>query len=157
MKSLRKNVIFALVFGVVLGAAPVKGYSDSLSRDSNTKAYVIANGSQKEFVGFIKEELTAFSRLESWNVIETVVGYYGEKPSRLMSVPVEQREAFNKAVSKLSNKLQRRKDAEAQQWKRNLDKTANSIRFIWNFDLNSLTPVTSEIPPLVVPTAESNL
>jgi hypothetical protein len=157
MKSSGIAIIFATVFGVVLGLTPAKGLSDSLSKRNDTKAYVLANGSEKEFVSYVREELNQFAQTGSWNAIEEVVTIYNRKPFSLQNISAKQRQAFQEAVVKLNFLLDSRNTAEAQQWKRNLNKTASSIRFIWNVDLNSLTPVTTDIPPMGVIVTENNL
>jgi hypothetical protein len=74
---------------------------------------------------------------------------YNDKPSKLMNVPASERIAFIEAVEKLNNKLERKNGVEAKQWNSDFSKTANAIQFVWNFDLDNLTPIISEFPPLV--------
>lgn len=149
MISNRRSIIFAIVFGVIAGIAPQTGFSKNVDNRSEIKAKTLANGTEKHFVSYVKEELRSFSKKESWNVIEKMVTLYGDKPSKLMNVPVSERVAFIEAVERLNNKLERKNGEEAKQWNRDLNKTANAIQFVWNFNLDNLTPVVSELPPVV--------
>lgn len=149
MKSNRRFVIFAVVFGVVAGMVPQVGFSKSTDNRTEIKAKALTNGTEKHFVSYVKEELRSFSKKDSWGIIEKMVTLYGEKPSKLMNVPSSERVAFIQAVEKLNSKLERKNSVEATQWNQSLIKTSNAIQFVWNFNFDNLTPVISEELPVL--------
>ena len=150
MKTTKKSFIFAAVLGVILSANPSVSFSDSIQNDSS-KAHVLARGSEIQFSAYVKENLPRFSKKANWLVVDKIVTLYNQSPSKLLNTSQADREAFNEAVKSLNTKLNRQNDEEADQWSRDLRKTAQQIQFIWNFDVNSLTPVINETPAYVAP------
>jgi hypothetical protein len=146
MKSSKNNIIFATVLGVVLSANPSISFSEKVKTDSVTATQVLAKGSEVAFSNYVKESYPGFSRKANWAVIEKMVTLYSNSPSQLLNTPSADRKAFNEAVKALTSKLNRQQGEAAGQWSRNLSKTAQQIQFIWNFDIDSLTPVVFETP-----------
>ncbi len=155
MNTSKNSIIFASVLGVILLANPSVSYSESIQNDSSAKAQVLAKGTEVQFSEFVKENLARFSKREDWSSIEKIVTMYSQSPSKLLNTPVAERKAFGEAVKALTTKLNRQNGEPADQWSRNLTKTAQQIQFIWNFDINSLTPVVFETPVYVGPATES--
>lgn len=150
MKSTKRSFIFAAVLGVILSANPSVSFSDSIQNDSS-KAQVLARGSEIQFSTYVKENLPKFSKKADWLVVDKIVTLYNQSPSKLLNTNKADQKAFNEAVKSLNTKLNRQNDEEADQWSRDLRKTAQQIQFIWNFDINSLTPVIIETPAYVAP------
>lgn len=150
MKTTKKSFIFAAVLGVILSANPSISFSDSIQNDSS-KAHVLAHGSEIQFSTYVKENLPRFSKKADWLVVDKIVTLYNQSPSKLLNTNKADQKAFNEAVKSLNTKLNRQNDEEADQWSRDLRKTVQHIQFIWNFDINSLTPVIIETPAYVAP------
>ncbi|MBB5286094.1 uncharacterized protein (DUF1800 family) [Rhabdobacter roseus] len=157
MKSNRRSIIFAVVFGVVLGLIPGTGTSQAKNEDVKAPTRALVKGTEKQFAAYIKSEFPVFAQNENWEVIEKMVTLYNEKPSALTKIKVQEQQVFNAAIADLNTQLKGRNTLEAQQWQLNLDKTAQAIRFVWNFDFNSLTPIVTEVLPMPGLAAESNL
>ncbi|MPR35783.1 hypothetical protein [Salmonirosea aquatica] len=155
MKSTKKSFIFAAVLGVILGANPSVSFSESVPNDSSAKAQVLARGSEVEFSTYVKENLPKFSGKADWLIVDKIVTLYSLSPSKLLNTTKADQKAFNEAVKSLNTKLNRQKDEQANQWSRDLQKTVQQIQFIWNFDIDSLTPVFIETPAYVVPATAS--
>jgi len=155
MKTTKKSFIFAAVLGVILSANPSVSFSEHVANDSSAKAQVLARGSEIEFSTYIKENLPKFSKKADWQVIERIVTLYSQSPSKLLNTTQDDKNAFNEAVKSLNTKLNRQKDEQAEQWSRDLQKTVQQIQFIWNFDIDSLTPVFIETPAYVAPATAS--
>lgn len=154
MKTTKKSFIFAAVLGVILSANPSVSFSDNVQTDSS-KAQVLARGSEVQFSSYVKENLPKFSKKADWRVIDQIVTLYNQSPSKLLNTSKADQMAFNEAVEVLNTKLNRQKDEVADQWSRDLRKTVQQIRFIWNFDIDSLTPVIIEVPAYVAPATAS--
>ncbi len=154
MNSTKKRFIFAAVLGVILSANPSISFSKNIQNDSS-KAQVLARGSEIQFSTYVKENLPRFSKKADWLVVDKIVTLYNQSPSKLLNTTQADQMAFNEAVKSLNTKLNRQKDEEADQWSRDLRKTVQQIQFIWNFDIDSLTPVIIETPAYVAPTTAS--
>lgn len=155
MKSSMKSIIFATVLGVILSANPTKGISEKVSNDSIASAHVLAKGTEVKFSEYVKDNFPGFSKKADWAIIEKMVTLYSKSPSKLLSTPNAEKKAFNDAVKALSSKLNRQSGEDAEQWSRNFSKTIQQIQFIWNFDIDSLTPVVFEVPVFEGPAAPS--
>ncbi|TDB68002.1 hypothetical protein [Arundinibacter roseus] len=153
MNSSKKRFIFASVLGVILFANPLASFSNVSKNDSSARAQVLSKGTEVKFSAYISENFSKFSKKSEWSVIERIVTQYSLSPSKLLSTPETDRVAFLKAVKSLNTKLNRQRGEEAIQWTRDLNKTVQQVQFIWNFDMNSLTPVVFETPLYVAPTA----
>lgn len=151
MKSFKISFIFASVLGVILFAAPEKSFSDSIKNDSSAKAQLLANGTEIKFSEFVSENLTRYTKKEDWKTVQNIVTLYSQSPSKLLNTSNAEKKAFLEATKTLTNKLNRRKGVEADKWSSDLVKTVNQIQFIWNFDIDSLTPVVFETPLYVAP------
>jgi len=112
---------------------------------------LLHKGAEVGFSSYVEENLTRFSKKDEWNNVEKVVTLYSQSPSKLLSTSHTDRQAFTEAAKSLAKKLDRQKGEDADQWSRNLAKTVNNIQVIWNFDLDSLTPVVIETPLYVAP------
>jgi hypothetical protein len=141
--------------GVILFASPVVSFSETVRNDSSANAQVLARGTELEFSKFVNENLSRYSKKEEWSVIEKIVTLYSQSPSKLLSTSEAEKKAFNEAVKTLNTKLNRQRSEQAGQWSRNLNKTVQRIQFIWNFDIESLTPVVFDTPLYVAPATES--
>lgn len=64
---------------------------------------------------------------------------YKQSSSKIWSLNSIELILSNTAVTELNKKLEVVNSKEILQWKGNLDKTENSIRFIRNFDINIIT------------------
>jgi hypothetical protein len=155
MNTTKKSFIFASVLGVILFASPVVSFSETVRNDSSANAQVLARGTELEFSKFVNENLSRYSKKEEWSVIEKIVTLYSQSPSKLLSTSEAEKKAFNEAVKTLNTKLNRQRSEQAGQWSRNLNKTVQRIQFIWNFDIESLTPVVFDTPLYVAPATES--
>jgi len=151
MKSSNNSFIFAGVLGVILSASPVVSFSYSTKVDTSARAQLLHKGTEVEFSSYVEENLTRFSKKDEWDNVEKVVTLYSQSPSKLLSTPRTDQQAFTEAAKSLSKKLNRQKGEDADQWSRNLSKTVKNIQVIWNFDLDSLTPVIIETPLYVAP------
>jgi hypothetical protein len=151
MNSLKISFIFASVLGAILFVSPSKGFSKAIKNDSNAKAQVLAKGSEIKFSKFVSENLSRFTKKEDWSTIQNIVILYNQSPSKLLSTRNADKKAFLEATKTLINKLNRRKGIEAAKWSSDLGKTVKEIQFIWNFDIDSLTPVIFETPLFVAP------
>ena len=154
MKTTKKSFIFAAVLGVILSANPAASFSMSVQNDSS-KAQVLARGSEIQFSAYVKENLPKFSKKADWMAIDKIVTLYSQSPSKLLNTTKADQMAFNEAVKSLNTKLNRRKGEQADQWSRDLRKTAQQIQFIWNFNIDSLTPVFIETPVYAAPATAS--
>jgi hypothetical protein len=154
MNSTKKSFIFAAVLGVILSANPSVSFSKDVQNDSS-KAQVLARGSEIQFSSYVKENLPKFSKKADWLVVDQIVTLYNQSPSKLMNTTKADQMAFLEAVKSLNTKLNRQKDEQADQWSRDLRKTVQQIQFIWNFDIDSLTPVFIETPAYVAPATAS--
>lgn len=155
MNTSKNSIIFASVLGVILLASPSVSFSESIRNDSSAKAQVLAKGAEVQFSKFVKENFNRFSKKQDWSIIEKVVTLYSQSPSKLLNTPEADKKAFREAVKALNTKLNRQNGETAGQWSRDLTKTVQQIQFIWNFDIDSLTPVVFETPLYVAPAAES--
>lgn len=153
MKSFKISFIFASVLGVILFATPKKSFSNANQNDTIAKAQLLANGTEIKFSEFVSENLFRYTKKEDWKTIQKVVTLYSQSPSKLLNTPNAEQKAFLEATRTLTNKLNRRKGVEADKWSSDLTKTVKQIQFIWNFDIESLTPVVFETPLFVEPTA----
>ncbi len=151
MKSSKISFIFAGVLGVILSASPVDSFSYNTNADTSAKAQLLHKGTEVQFSSYVEENLSRFSKKEEWKAVEKIVTTYSQSPSKLLSSSVADKKAFTVAAKSLSKKLNRQKGEEAEQWSRNLTKTVNNIQVIWNFDLDSLTPVVIETPLYTAP------
>ena len=157
MKAIRKSFIFAFVFGAVLMLTSETGVAKATSDKGKTAPRVLVHGTEKQFAAYIKSEFPTFAQNGRWGVIEKMVTLYNEQPSALRKIKASEQQVFNEAVQELNAQLTSRNTLEAQQWLLDLDKTAKAIRFVWNFDLDSLTPIVTEVLPLPGSAAGSNL
>ncbi len=155
MNTTKKSFIFAAVLGVILFASPAVSFSEIVRNDSSARAQVLAKGTEVEFSKFVNENLTRYSKKSEWSVIEKIVTLYSQSPSKLLNTMDADKKAFNEAVKTLNTKLNRQRSEQAGQWSRDFNKTVQQIQFIWNFDIESLTPVVFETPLYVAPTTES--
>lgn len=151
MNSFKISFIFASVLGVILFASPSEGSSTTIKNDSSAKAQVLAKGSEVKFSKFVSENLSRFAKKEDWNTIQNIVTLYNQSPSKLLSTNNADKSAFLEAAKTLSTKLNRRKGVEAVKWNSDFQKTVKEVQFIWNFDIDSLTPVVFETPIFVAP------
>lgn len=146
MNTKKKSIIFAAVLGVILSANPMASYSYSLNADSNIQAELLAGGHEVEFSSFVKDNLTKYSQKADWAHVEKIVTQYNQNPSQLHNLSANDKLTFEKAVKTLNKRLVRLNDQKGQEWASDLNSTAKQIRFIWNFDLESLTPGFIETP-----------
>jgi hypothetical protein len=137
----QKSIIFAGVIGVLLGISTGSSFA---AKATYTSADLLIKGTNQEFTAYVKEEFPKFASKEGWKSIEQFVTVYNESASKLTDVAPAQKEGFEKAVRQLNKKLSRR-SVEAKQWATRLEATSKQIRFISNFDLDSLTPVIEEV------------
>jgi hypothetical protein len=153
MNTAKKSFIFATVLGVILLASPKESFSEAVRNDSS--AQVLAKGTEKEFSKFVNDNFERYSRKTEWSVVENIVTLYNQSPSKLLSTPEADRKAFDEAVKSLLTKLNRSRNEQARQWSRDLSKTTQQIKFIWNFDIDSLTPIVFETPVYVAPSTDN--
>ena len=151
MKSSKISFIFAGVLGIILSASPIDSFSNNTKVDTSAKAQLLRKGTEVQFSSYVQENLTRFSKKKEWNNIEKIVTLYSQSPSELLNTSAADQKVFTDAAQSLTKKLNRQKGEQADQWSRNLTKTVKNIQVIWNFDLESLTPVVIETPLYVAP------
>ena len=141
----QKSTIFAIVMGVLLGMNTVTSFANHKTTGSN----LLIKGTELRFATYVKDELPKFASKSSWTSIEQLVTTYNQSASQLCGISATEKVTFDKAVKQLHKKLNRR-DVTAKQWASSLEATTQQVRFIWGFDLDSLTPVFEDVPPPAV-------
>ena len=138
MKSSNKNSIFALILGFVLIMSNEAAFAGNGEGIEKPLVAGISKESEIEFSSYIEQTVPVFTKEGNWSIIEKVVTLYNQSPSEIRLLNQQEIHSFNAAVAELGSKLENVNSKEADQWKSNLYKTASSVRFVKNFDLNSL-------------------
>ena len=147
MKTNKKNIIFAMLLGVLITSLP----SGVKAADEKEGGSVLSYGSEMKFASYIGSVLPEYTKIGNWSIIEDVVTLYNHNPSKIKSISAEKNVKFETAVFELGKKLTSVKSREALQWKSDLEKTAGAVRFIRNFDINSIASDNVEIVAVEAP------
>ncbi|CAG5004563.1 hypothetical protein DYBT9275_03396 [Dyadobacter sp. CECT 9275] len=149
MKTIKNSFIFAAVFGILVLTITRPSVAGGLQGTEKLDGTLISKTSEVEFAAYVSQTVPEFIKQGNWSIIERVVTLYGESPSKVRGLGVEEINTFNAAVAQLGNELEKVNSKEALQWRDNLSKTASAIRFVKNFDLNKLTAENLEAASIV--------
>jgi hypothetical protein len=151
MKTSKKSFIFAMLLGVLVTGLPSASKAAIEGKGEKKQGTIIANESEEKFASYIISNLPEFTKQENWSIIEQIVTLYNQQPSKIRLVTAETETRFENAVAELGTKLKAMDSAESMQWKSDLEKTVGAVRFIRNFDINSITNDQAELPALKAP------
>jgi hypothetical protein len=151
MKTNKKSFIFALLFGVLIISLPEIVNASVNGKEERPQGTIIASGSEVKFASYIESILPQYTKQGNWSIIEEVVTLYIQQPSKIRTISAETQQSFENAVSELGKKLETVNSIEALQWKGDLEKTVGAVRFVRNFDINSIAGDKIEMPVVKAP------
>ncbi len=111
---------------------------------ANPTRQLLAHGAQNEFARFVQK---TEARTALGNFL-TVVNLYDAAPAQFLKADAQTRSAFRASVQKLNEGLAKVKGPEAATWLERVNRTANTISFLWNYQPdNAVFSVTDEAVP----------
>ncbi|WAC09586.1 hypothetical protein [Dyadobacter pollutisoli] len=156
MKTNGNSFIFAFIYGILVLALPQATMAKGSGDEQKDNIAVISNESEIEFTSYIGQVFPDFVKQENWSIINNIVTLYNQTPSKVRVASAEDINKFNAAVTELGSKLETINSPEALEWKSNLLETARVVRFVRNFDLNTLSVDQNEINTVKVPNSFVN-
>lgn len=117
---------------------------DTVAKTSTTRLLTRAN--EAEFVRFVEKNV---GKAALGNFL-TVVNLYDAAPAQLLKADANTRNEFRASVQKLNEGLAKVNGPEAAAWLERVNRTANTITFLWNYQPDHLAvPVLDEEVPAV--------
>lgn len=108
---------------------------------ANTSHQLLTQGAQNEFARFVQK---TEARAAMGNFL-TVVNLYDAAPAQFLKADAQTRNDFRASVQKLNEGLAKVKGPEAATWLERVNRTANTITFLWNYQPNNVVvPVVDE-------------
>lgn len=107
---------------------------------ANTTNRLLTRGTQAEFARFVEKKA---GKVSLGNFL-TVVNLYDAAPAQLLKADANTRAEFRASVQKLNEGLAKVNGPEAAAWLERVNRTANTIAFLWNYQPNNFVPVVSE-------------
>ena len=136
------SVLMAATFAnkeVLANAEP----KDSVAK-TNEVTEMVTRGAQVSFARFVQKAATQLVADATLGKFLNVVNQYDNAPARLLKVDVQGQANFKASVVKLNERLVNVKDTEAATWLERVNRTANTITFLWNYQVLDQVPVTME-------------
>ena len=147
MKS--QKLVVALL-SILIAATFVNNQVQANDGDKDTVAkaahsQLLTRGAQNEFARFIQKTAPALATDATLNQFLAVVNQYDHAPAQFLKADAQSREAFRTSVKKLQNRLATTKGLEAATWLERVNRTANTITFLWNYQQVEVVPVAEEV------------
>lgn len=111
---------------------------DTVAKTSTTRLLTRANGA--EFARFVEKKVGK----SSMGNFLTVVNLYDAAPAQLLNADANTRHEFRASVQKLNEGLAKVNGPEAAAWLERVNRTANTIVFLWNYQPSQFVPVFVE-------------
>lgn len=108
---------------------------DTVAKTSTTRLLTRAN--EVEFVRFVEKNV---GKAALGNFL-TVVNLYDAAPAQLLKADANTRSEFRASVQKLNEGLAKVNGPEAAAWLERVNRTANTITFLWNYQPDQFVPV----------------
>jgi len=116
---------------------------DTVAKTSTTNR-MLTRANVAEFARFVENNV---GKAALGNFL-TVVNQYDAAPAQLLKADERTRSGFRASVRKLNEGLAQVKGVEAAAWQERMNRTANTITFLWNYQPDHLVvPVVDEEVP----------
>ena len=136
------SVLMAATFAnkeVLANAEP----KDSVDK-TNEVTEMVTRGAQVSFARFVQKAAPQLVADATLGKFLNVVNQYDNAPARLLKVDMQGQDNFKASVVKLNERLVNVKGTEAAAWLERVNRTANTINFLWNYQALDQVPVTME-------------
>ena len=142
MKTLAKTLICTVALSlstlVTVFAAPA---AENIANE--TPSTLIESRSARHLGQFIRKHDRNLVKSEAWATFVEITQLYHTDATALLKLDPCTQKRFENAQAEIAARLQTIGGEEAAAWQRNVDVTANTIRFLWEFDVNSILPTES--------------
>ncbi|MCY7352480.1 MAG: hypothetical protein LH606_17775 [Cytophagaceae bacterium] len=116
---------------------------DSVAKIS-TNSQMITRGAQVGFARFVQKSAPQLIADATLGNFLNVVNQYDNAPARLLKADVQSQANFKASVLKLNERLVNVKGVEATAWLERVNRTANTITFLWSYQAIDQVPVAIE-------------
>jgi hypothetical protein len=149
-----KNVfIFAVVIATAISPALANAHQGSTwIKHTENKSKLLANGADKSFMIFMASNAKKITKTTEWRDFQDVLTLYNQEPVKFLGVSESQQIKFNEASSKLAQKLNRVKGAEAKIWAEKLATTVSTINYLWKYFAKVEVQMTDTVEDEIVTT-----
>lgn len=132
---MKKSLKFVAALMVIVSATFVNPVTASNVNNTNTEvstAKLLAKGFENDFVAFMENKATKFTKTNEWANFVEVIRLYNQNPVALTGLSAAKRAEFNKSAALVSEKLGKFKSADAKSWKNSVGFTTATFNFLWN-------------------------
>lgn len=119
------------------------GMKDTVGK-SNVNRQLLTGGAQNGFARFFQKADANQINATALAQFLTVVNQYDLAPAQFLKADGQTRNEFRASVLKLNALLANTKGPEAAIWQERVNRTANTITFLWNNAVDTMKPVEVE-------------
>ncbi|MBC7890792.1 MAG: hypothetical protein H7Y12_01150 [Sphingobacteriaceae bacterium] len=116
------------------------GMKDTVGK-SNVNRQLLTGGAQTSFARFFQKADGNQTNATALAQFLNVVNQYDGAPAQFLKANEQIRNEFRASVLKLNALLVNTKGSEAATWQERVNRTANTINFLWNNSVDTMKPV----------------